>query len=263
MRRIALLLFLLPVAAMAGPQDGIYRNPAGPSLEIQGASDDGFDFALISGAPEGATACPEGAVDCLSVAGHAARTAKFYTYVDPDDATSRIFFAIEAGGVRVVSTTGPLGTGSGNRAAMVKLPGVYAAVVAPAAPTGATGSTASTASDRLVSFRSPTGNIGCLFDVGAVTEVRCDITQLNRSFTRRPEDCDLDWGDSFAVAGGDGFGRLVCHGDTVADPGAEVLDYGSSLSYGGVVCVSAKTGVTCQNAKGHGFTLARRLQRVF
>jgi hypothetical protein len=56
---------------------------------------------------------------------------------------------------------------------------------------------------------------------------------------------------------------LVCHGDTVDDPEAEVLDYGSTLTFGGITCTSAKAGMTCQNAAGHGFTLSRKLQSLF
>lgn len=260
-RRLALLLAVLPFAALAGPRDGIYHNPAGPSLEIQGATDQGFDFGLTSGAPDGGISCPEGEVDCLHVGGHADLSGKFYTYVDPDDDTSRIFFALDDKGIKLVSTTGPLGTGTGNRAAMVKLPGVY---LGQGDPTGPIATKARVgAGDKLVFFRSPTGNISCLFDVGEVTEVRCDMAQLNRSFTTPPEDCDLDWGDSFAVAEGDRRGQLFCHGDTVVDPEAEVLDYGSSLSFGGIACLSAKTGITCQNADGHGFSLSRKQQKLF
>ena len=281
MRRLALLLALLPFAAFAGPQNGTYHNAAGPSLEVQGATDQGFDFDLTAGAPDGATECPEGAVDCLHVGGHADLTTKFFTYIDPDDDTSRIFFTVGDTGIKLVSTTGPLGTGTGNRAAMVKLPGVYsaegkqtgAAQTAAAQQTDAQTGAAQTvapatnanagATDQLVFFRSPTGNIACLFAVGQVTEVRCDMLQLNRSFTTPPKDCDLEWGDSFSVAEGERRGGLVCHGDTVNDPSAQMLDYGSSLSYGGIACLSAKSGVTCQNADGHGFFLSRKQQKVF
>ena len=44
---------------------------------------------------------------------------------------------------------------------------------------------------------------------------------------------------------------------------SEVLDYGGSLSYGGIACLSAKSGITCQNAEGHGFFLSRKQQKLF
>ena len=119
------------------------------------------------------------------------------------------------------------------------------------------------AADELVFFRSPTGNINCLIATGSYAEVRCDLTELVPSFTRRPDDCDLDWGDSFVVADGADKGGLSCHGDTVRDPGAAVLDYGHSIEVGPFVCNSAKTGMTCTNALGHGFSVARAKQSVF
>jgi hypothetical protein len=119
------------------------------------------------------------------------------------------------------------------------------------------------AADEFVFFRSPTGNIGCMAVVGDYNEVRCDLRALTPSFTRRPADCDLEWGDSFAVGAGDAPGGLVCHGDTVFDPGAPVLDYGRTASFGPFSCTSQKSGMTCTNGHGHGFTVARAQQSVF
>lgn len=265
MRRFALaaLLSLLSSAAIAGPAEGLYSNTKGAVLAVQAVQDDGFDFGLTSGAPTGARTCPEGEVACLHVEGHAALQGRFFTYIDPEDDTSRIFFALTDQGVKILSTTGPLGSGTGNRAAMLGLPGLYL-------PEAGQGDTApadqgedQTAGETLHAFRSPTGNIACLFVVEQGTEVRCDLMELNRSFTTPPADCDLDWGDSFSVAESSKRGALVCHGDTVADPEAEVLDYGSTLTYGGITCTSDKTGMTCETRSGHGFTLSRKRQQLF
>jgi hypothetical protein len=255
---------ILPGLAWAGPSDGFYRNAKGPSLEIRGASEDGFDFALTAGATDGSYTCAEGAVDCLHVAGHADLRGKFYTYVDPDDDKSRIFFALDDQGITLVNSTGALGTGTGNRAAMVDLPGLYAPerIAAGMAPSDRVAPSDS-AVDTLHFFRSPTGNVSCLFALGDSAEVRCDLAQLNRSFTTPPQDCDLEWGDSFAIGAKDRRGSVVCHGDTVADPAAEVLDYGSTLGYSGITCLSETSGMTCQNTAGHGFSVARKRQTVF
>ena len=118
--------------------------------------------------------------------------------------------------------------------------------------------------EELTFFQSPTGNIGCLAIVGGEDdEVRCDLRQLTASFTRPPAECDLDWGDSFAIGANDRKGSLVCHGDTVFDQNAAVLDYGLNASFGPFTCTSAKTGMTCTNASGHGFSIARASQSVF
>ncbi len=111
-------------------------------------------------------------------------------------------------------------------------------------------------------FQAPSGNISCMIATGEYAEARCDMRELTPSYTRRPADCDLDWGSSFSV-GPNGRGILGCNGDTVATDDAIVLDYGKSVTLGGFTCTSEKTGVTCTNGLGHGFTLSRAKQRVF
>lgn len=121
------------------------------------------------------------------------------------------------------------------------------------------------AAQDTVFFRSPSGNIHCMIfqGDGDWQGARCDIFEVNTlSFARRPADCDLDWGRAFEVGRG-GAGAPVCAGDTVATPDAPVLGYGGSLSGGGVTCTSEKTGMTCTNRHGHGFTVAKARQRVF
>jgi hypothetical protein len=117
--------------------------------------------------------------------------------------------------------------------------------------------------DDFVFFKSPTGNINCLLAIGDFAGVRCDMLQLTRSFTRRPADCDLEWGDSFAVSPGDRRGAVACHGDTVIDPGAMVLNYGAAATLGDITCTSEKTGMTCENGRGHGFTISKAKQSLF
>ena len=114
-----------------------------------------------------------------------------------------------------------------------------------------------------VSWQSPTGNIHCaIFADGGGVFARCDLLELTPSYTRAPAGCDLDWGFSFAVEGR-GAGYLACVGDTVVDRYNEVLPYGQAVSLGGISCVSAKTGMTCTNAEGHGFSVARARQRLY
>lgn len=117
--------------------------------------------------------------------------------------------------------------------------------------------------DEYFGFQSPTGNIHCaIYSFNGRTEARCDLWDYTPSFTRPPAGCDLDWGMAFAV-GASGKGVLACVGDTVRDPGNPVLPYGEAVSLGGISCVSAKTGMTCTNAEGHGFSVARAKQRVY
>ncbi len=112
-----------------------------------------------------------------------------------------------------------------------------------------------------VSFRSPSGNVHCMIFSGSYAGARCDLSEFTPSYPR-PADCDLDWGFAFEV-GVTGPGTPVCAGDTVMDPNAAVLDYGHSVISDGITCTAAKSGMTCVNAEGHGFTVARARQQAF
>jgi hypothetical protein len=85
---------------------------------------------------------------------------------------------------------------------------------------------------------------------------------LTPTFTYRPAGCDYDWGRSFGVDAR-GMGYLACVSDSVTDRQNPVLGYGQAVSLGGISCVSAKTGMTCTNAEGHGFSVAKAKQRLY
>jgi len=115
-------------------------------------------------------------------------------------------------------------------------------------------------------FQMPSGNVFCMLeesDGSQPDDVRCDIMQMTNRRPRPPADCELDWGDAFVISAGSPRGERMCHGDTVRDPSMPVLPYGSVWRGAGITCMSAPVGVTCQNADGHGFSLARAQQRVF
>ena len=117
-------------------------------------------------------------------------------------------------------------------------------------------------SDELVSFQTPTRNIGCLFVLeGAAASLRCDLLQNDAPVPPRPKSCDLDWGNAFSM-GTRGRPSRVCAGDTAAGSGP-VVAYGKQWKRGGFVCTSATTGLTCTTLERHGWTLTRRTQRLF
>ena len=122
------------------------------------------------------------------------------------------------------------------------------------------------ASSVVREFRTPTGNIGCVFSSGlsgdAAPTVRCDIRSRLRPEPKRPASCPLDYGDSLQVRRA-GRTILVCHGDTAIDPHARVLAYGHLFRRDAITCVSRFSGLTCMNASGHGFFLSRQSWRVF
>ena len=117
--------------------------------------------------------------------------------------------------------------------------------------------------DDYRTWQSPTGNIHCLLYAAPDRAfARCDLIELTPSHDRPPPDCNLDWGNSFAVEDR-GAGYLACVGDTVVDRNSQVLSYGLAISLGGITCVSSKSGMTCTNADGHGFSVARAEQRLY
>ena len=109
-------------------------------------------------------------------------------------------------------------------------------------------------------FRSPTGNIQCLFF--DASSVRCSIATVSNRLPHRPADCELEWGHDFGLGAESREGERLCVGDTIAD-NYPILPYGESARYGAVVCRSARKGVTCTNIEGAGFELSRSMQRVF
>ena len=117
--------------------------------------------------------------------------------------------------------------------------------------------------DDLLFFHSPSGNIQCMIATGDWAAARCDMGNLSPTYTTPPADCDLDWGSSFEIGPNDRKGYLACVGDTVANPDGLVLDYGKSVSLDGFTCTSEESGMTCTNAGGHGFSIAKARQKLF
>ncbi len=117
--------------------------------------------------------------------------------------------------------------------------------------------------DDFIFFRSPSGNIHCMLMSGDYAAARCDMQTLTQTFSNPPADCDMDWGDAFEIGPNDRKGRVACHGDTVINPQSMQLGYGASATLGDLTCTSEKTGMTCTNARGHGFTIAKARQTLF
>jgi hypothetical protein len=122
------------------------------------------------------------------------------------------------------------------------------------------------AGSTVISFRTPTGNIGCVFSSGLTGDetptVRCDIRSRLRPNPKRPKRCPLNYGDSIQVSRL-GHPILVCHGDTAIDPHSRVLRYGQTWQRDGLSCTSRFDGLTCTNQSGHGFFMSRQSWRLF
>lgn len=114
-------------------------------------------------------------------------------------------------------------------------------------------------------FQSPSGNIHCLLMAADSTypaAIRCDILDATLSHPTPPADCNLDWGHAYSLEP-TGRGEQICAGDTVANPGAAVLGYGSSISQFDITCELDQAGLRCHNREGGGFFLSRRKQELF
>lgn len=115
---------------------------------------------------------------------------------------------------------------------------------------------------HLSTFRSPSGNIGCIIFGGGA---RCDIRTRSWSPPPHPASCPpvVDYGQGLAVDP-TGRGRFVCAGDTALDPQAAPLPYGENTTVGSITCSSASNGMTCTETRArHGFFIAVQGYRIF
>ena len=121
---------------------------------------------------------------------------------------------------------------------------------------------------KISGFRMPSNQIHCMIVTNEGNSepngINCEI---NQTFVRtpvrpRPPDCEYDWGHSFEL-GNDSNADLACVSDSVRSDDSPVLTYGSSIKAGKIVCSSEESGLTCKNARGHGFFLSRRGQKIF
>jgi hypothetical protein len=118
-----------------------------------------------------------------------------------------------------------------------------------------------TAVVHLQSFRSPSGNIGCVMLEGGA---RCDIRKREWSPPARPASCpeQVDFGQGLSVDH-TGEASFVCAGDTALDPTATPLAYGEASEVGGTQCISHSEGITCANHSAHGFFISIQSYKTF
>ncbi len=115
---------------------------------------------------------------------------------------------------------------------------------------------------RPIGFQTPSKNIYCqFFALDGPASLRCDMMQIDVQ-PRPPVPCDGDYGRAFEMTAR-GPAERICRGDTLYDPSLPVLAYGEIWQRGGFTCRSEQTGLTCFNAREHGFSLSRARQEVF
>ncbi|EPX86816.1 DUF6636 domain-containing protein [Salipiger mucosus] len=115
-------------------------------------------------------------------------------------------------------------------------------------------------------FKTPSGNIECYIGTGeGPPDLTCTIHQFSGTpNVPRPASCNGPWGHTYILLAR-GRVRMECGGPGGKNtaPGVDVAPYGVSADWGGISCHSARTGLRCQNADGHGFHLSRRNLGVF
>jgi hypothetical protein len=124
----------------------------------------------------------------------------------------------------------------------------------------------------LPGFRSPSGNIKCLFVPAAhAATLRCEIGRADYAETLQqscigPNGGGVDW-HGFELAGGR-KGGVTCSGGILYNPGTErpsyvTLPYGRSWRHAAFTCWSRTSGVTCRETAGHGLFVSRQRWRVW
>jgi hypothetical protein len=115
-----------------------------------------------------------------------------------------------------------------------------------------------------VSFRTPSGNIGCAYSKfsGEPGYLRCEIVSGLKPRPRQVGSCQGDFGRAVSM-NATGRSHALCITDTVINPAAPVLAYRRVWQRGGFRCVSRTTGLTCTNLSRHGWFLSRARSRIF
>jgi hypothetical protein len=112
-------------------------------------------------------------------------------------------------------------------------------------------------------FQSPSQNIGCY--LAAKGGVRCDIRERDWSPPPEPKFCikaGVDWGQGIGV-GEHKKASFTCAGDTTLG-GPSTLAYGQTAQRGEYICLSARSGMACENSDtDHGFFIARERYRIY
>jgi hypothetical protein len=135
---------------------------------------------------------------------------------------------------------------------------------------GLAASASADSSTRLPGFRSPSGNISCLFLADRPATLLCKVAHADYAKELQdrcmgPTGAGVDWhGFELSAAR---KGMIVCSGGALY-PGTDrpsyvTLPYGKTWRQKMFSCSSRVTGVNCSNPNGHGFFLSRQTWRVW
>ena len=144
------------------------------------------------------------------------------------------------------------------------------AAIASLALLASAGAASAGAATTLPGFKSPSGNIKCLYLPGPPAVVWCSIGKANyarklTAYCAQPR-IGVDWA-GFTL-GTKARGGVECAGGVLYDPQKQrprygTLAYGKAWRHGAFTCMSAPTGVTCRNPRGHGVFVSGESYRLF
>jgi hypothetical protein len=127
--------------------------------------------------------------------------------------------------------------------------------------------TASQAGQRVPGFRTPTGNIKCLY-VTPPGMMLCTVDRAAYAKTLQdrcmaPGGAGLDWHGFTLTA--TRKATISCSGGILYNgrPSYVTLRYGNTFRRGAFACTSRASGVTCRSRSGHGLFLSRQSWRAW
>jgi uncharacterized protein DUF6636 len=135
------------------------------------------------------------------------------------------------------------------------------------------------AAKTIPGFRSPSGNIECLFIPSAPTgsggrtpaAILCTIAHADYAKTLQarcigPSGAGVDWHGFLLPAARKG--AVSCSGGALYNPATQhpsyvTLAYGKTWRHKMFSCTSASNGVNCSNPSGHGMFISRQTWRTW
>lgn len=130
-------------------------------------------------------------------------------------------------------------------------------------------SSASASAAVLPGFRSPSGNISCLFipsSNGSPAAMLCKLGHANYAETLHARCHGLDWHGFLLPAARKG--AVNCSGGILYSPATQhpryiTLAYGKTWRQKMFSCTSQFNGVNCSNPSGHGMFISRQTWRTW
>jgi hypothetical protein len=131
------------------------------------------------------------------------------------------------------------------------------------------GTSAPASATTLPGFRSPSGNISCLFipsSGGAPATILCKLAHADYAQALQTRCQGLDWHGFLLPAARKG--AINCSGGILYNPTTQhptyiTLAYGKTWRQKMFSCTSQVNGVNCSNPHGHGMFISRQTWRTW